>query len=287
MEPGQIQITRPGGASVVLHHGTDRFATVYKVNEFEPFERTNRAEQTGDIAWGDGEWSGAEWRAGTVIPLRLGIHTSSWNELMSAWWALDAALAPVRTGSEVEVTWNAAGTEYLVYARPRKAKLRNQNGRTGKAWVEAELFCPDPAIYSATEHVEEMGMLRRIGGTPIPLTVPTTFYSVVADGEATLANTGPSPARLQLRIDGPATRPYITLATATGAMVLNFDTVLGVGDWLDIDTATKTVILNGSISRLRDAWGDWPLLSGEALIRFEAESYNPAARLTVRWRDTY
>lgn len=282
MEPGQIEISRPGGTPLLLHHGTP-----YRVNKFEPFERGVRADQGGAVSWGDGDWSGAEWRAGATLPMRLGIHTGSWDELMAAWWALDAALAPVRTGPEVEVRWNAAGAEYLMYARPRGTSLRNTNGRTGKAWVDIELECPDPAIYSAEEHSVEMGMLRRIGGTPIPHILPVALYAVVADGEATITNTGTSPARLLLRIDGPATRPYITLATATGTQVLNLDTVLGEGDWLDIDTVTKEVVLNGSVSRLRDAYGDWPTLTGTGLVRFQAETYNDAARLTVRWRDTY
>jgi len=281
VELGQISLTRDG-QTLLLHHGT-----VYRVNEFEPFERGVRADQTGSIAWGDGDWSGAEWRTGADIRLKLGIHTSSWSDLMNAWWPLDAACAPVRTGPEVEIRWNAAGTEYLMYARPRGARLKNERGRTGKAWVEARFACPDPAIYSAEEHSVEMGMLHRIGGTSIPFTVPLTLYSIVDDGEADLVNAGPSPARLLLRIDGPATRPYITLATPTGAQVLFLDTVLGEGEWLDIDTATKSVVLNGSISRLRDAWGDWPLLTGSGLIRFQAETYEPDARLTVRWRDTY
>jgi len=280
---GQISITRPGGTPLVLHHGT-----VYRVNEFEPFERDTNASQGGDIAWGDGEWSGAEWRAATAVPMKLGIHTGSWQELMAAWWALDAALAPVRTGSEVEIRWNAAGTEYLMYARPRKARLRNQRARTGKAWVEAELFCPDPAIYSGTEYTATIGLLKRSGGFTTPFTMGgLTFYSIVADGEADITNLGTTPARLLLRIDGPVTRPRITVIDAAGGRTLHFDTVLGVGEWLDIDTQRKLVTLNGTTSRLRDAYGDWPLLTGSGLIRFEADDYNTEARLTVRHRDTY
>lgn len=282
MEPGQIRITRADGTTLLLHHGT-----VYRVNTFDPFERGIRADQTGEAPWSDGGWSGAEWRDQATIPMKLGIHTSSWSELMDAWWALDAALAPVRTEGDVEVTWNAAGTEYLMYMRPRGARMRNQRARTGKAWVEASFVCPDPAIYSAVEYSAEIGLLHRIGGLVTPFGLPTSIYSVIADGEATLTNAGTGQARLLLRITGPVTNPRVTVITNGVAETLYLDITLGGGDFLDIDTKDKIVLLNGSVSRLSSQYGAWPLLTGEALIRFEADAYNDTARLTIRHRSTW
>ncbi|WP_026923289.1 hypothetical protein [Glycomyces arizonensis] len=283
MEPGQIQITRSDGTSLLLHHGT-----VYRVNEFEPFDRGTRADQVGTVPWGDGGWSGAEWREPATIPLRLGIHTGSWAELMDAWWALGAALAPVRTSPAVEATWNAAGTEYLMYVRPRKVRLINKRGRTGKAKVEAELFAPDPTIYSAAEHVAKIGLLHRIGGLATPFGLPTGINTVVADGEVDLVNAGKSPARLGLRITGPVVEPRISVITASSVQTLRLDTVLGEDDYLDIDTKTKLILLNSTTSRLPDQWGDWPLLPpGDCTVRFESDVYESGARLNIRFRDTY
>jgi hypothetical protein len=288
VEPGQITTTREDGTSLVLHHGTDRFATVYRVNEFEPFNRGVRADQGGDAPWSDGGWSGAEWRAVASIPIKLGIHTTSWQDLMAAWWVLDAALAPVRTGGDVEITWNAAGTEYLMYARPRGATLKNERGRTGIGRVTAHLECPDPAIYSAVEYSAEIGLLHRIGGLSVPFGLPATIPSVVADGEVTLTNAGNSPARLLLHIDGPCPASRVSVITGTSVQTLYIDTVLGSGDYLDIDTKDKIVLLNSTVTRLPDVWNDWPLLPpGESLVRFESDTYDAGARLTVRHRDTY
>lgn len=288
MEPGQITITREDGTTLVLHHGADRFQTVYRVNEFEPFDRGVRADQTGDAPWSDGGWSGAEWRGQASIPIKLGIHTSSWADLMAAWFVLDAALAPVRTGGDVEVTWNAAGTEYLMYARPRGAALKNVRGRTGIGWVTAQLVCPDPAIYSAVEHSAEIGLLHRIGGLSVPFGLPASIPSVVADGEVTLTNSGTADARLLLRITGPCPPSRISVITGTNVQTLNVDTSLSTDDYLDIDTKDKVVLLNSAVSRLPDVWGDWPLLPpGESLLRFESDTYDSGASLTVRHRDTY
>lgn len=279
---GQISISRPGGASVTLHHGT-----VYKVTEFEPFERGVRADQGGAIAWGNGEWSGVEWRASPTVTMKLSLRTRSWAELMAAWWAVEAAVVPVETGPEVEIRWNAAGVEYLMYARPRRSRLHNKNLRTGKGKGEAEFFCPDPLIYSGVEHSVEMGLLYRTGGFSVPVRIPFRSHAVVAGGEVPVVNAGIRPAKLLLRINGPVPAPRVSVVTDTTLQTIYLDTVLGANDYLDIDTQKKTVLLNGVTTRLADQFGDWPVLPpGPARIRFESDHYGDAARLSARWRDT-
>ncbi len=280
MDPGQITITRDDGTSVLLHRGT-----AFRVNEFEPYDQFVRADQGGDAPWSDGGWSGAEWQDQNTVPMKLGIHTESETEFMAAWWALRAALAPVRTGGDVEVTWNCAGVEYLMYARPRTTKLKKE-GSTGIGWVTTQFECPDPAIYSAVEHVAEIGLLHRIGGLSVPFGLPTSIDTVVADGEVTLVNAGTAAARLSLHITGPVVRPRISLIYPNEIQTLYLDSVIGEGEYLDIDTKDRFVILNGTTTRLADQYGAWPLLSGEALLRFESDVYT-SARLTIRHRDTH
>lgn len=287
MEPGQITITRDNGTSLVLHHGANRFETIYRVTEFEPYDQFVRDDQGGKAPWQDGGWSGAEWQDENTVPMKLGIHCESEAELMAAWWTLRAALAPVRTGGDVEVSWNVAGTEYLMYARPGTSRLK-KNGSTGIGWVTTQFECPDPAIYSAIEHTTTIGLLHRIGGFSVPFGLPMSIPSVVADGEATLVNAGTAPARLLLRVTGPCPAFRVSVITGATVLTLYIDTVLGADDVLDIDTKDKVVMLNSFITRLTDAWGDWPLLPpGESLIRFESDTYNAGAALTVRHRDTH
>jgi hypothetical protein len=279
---GQIQLLRLGTAPLLLNQGT-----AYAVTDFNPWDRGVRADQAGDVPWGDGEWSGAEWRTGATIPLQVDMDQGNWSALMQAYWALDAVLAPVRTGTDVEITWGAGGVEYLMYGRPRGTTMTRRSFAHGTARVTSSLFCPDPAIYSAEEYVSTIGLLHRSGGLAVPFGLPASIYSVVDDGEVTITNAGTAAARLQFRITGPVAEPRITLIDDLGPQTLYLDTVLGADDWLEIDTATKSVVLNGTTSRLPDAWGDWPLLRGTALLRFEADEYEPAARLTITHRSTW
>jgi hypothetical protein len=280
---GQIQIAREGLPTITLNQGTP-----YEVTRFNPWDRGVRADQGGDIPWGDGEWSGAEWRTAASIPLEVEMDEGTWAALMQVYWPLDAALAPVRTGPECEITWGAGGTEYLMYGRPRGATMVAHSLAHGTARVTSSLFCLDPAIYSAVEHSVEMGLLYRTGGVSIPMLVPVVSTSAVADGEVAVTNAGTGLARLLLRITGPVSRPRVSVVTDTTVQTLYLDTVLGENDWIDIDTVRKSIVLNGSVTRLADQYGDWPLLlPGASLIRFESDVYEPLARLTARWRDTY
>lgn len=279
---GQIQITRADGTSLLLNQNTP-----YDVTDFNPWDRGVRADQVGTVPWGDGDWSGAEWRESATVPLGVEMARGNWAALMESYWALDAVLAPVRTGGEVELTWGAGGFEYLMYVRPRGATMARRSLEHGTARVTSSLFCPDPSIYSAEEFTSEIGLLHRIGGLSTPFGTPISFYTAIADGEDTLVNSGTGSARLLMRITGPVTNPRISLITDTSVETLYLDTVLGADDYLDIDTKDKLVVLNSSTSRLADAWGDWPLLKGTALIRFEADAYNEFARLITRHRSTW
>jgi hypothetical protein len=284
---GQIQILRPGGPTILLNDGAP---PLYEVTRFDPWNRGARADQTGVVPWGDGEWSGAEWRTATTIPLEIEMDRGTWPALMAAYWPLDAVLDVVRTGPEAEITWGAGGVEYLMYGRPRGATLHHRSLAHGTARVTSSLYCPDPTIYSATEYVTETGLYRTVSGMTVPTTVPAAVYSAVADGVVTLTNAGSQPAALRLTIPGPVIDPSITVIPEVGEPETLFLNVqLGTGDVLTVDTAAEEVALNGAVSLLWGAYGDWPLLApGTSTLEYRAAGpADSPSRLTIRHRDTY
>lgn len=275
---GQVQV-----GDLVMGTGTS-----YIVSQFNPYNRQVRANQTGDAPWGDGGWSGAEWREVAVVNMSIHIDASSNAQWQQLHWQLDAAFAPVRTGGDVELRWMNAGAEYLMYGRPRMLQPVIRNLRSGQVSSSASFVCPDPAIYSGTEYTAEIGLLHRIGGLSVPFGLPVGISSVVADGEVTLTNSGTADTRLLLHLTGPFPSARISLITGTSVQAMYLDTALGVDDFLDIDTKDKIVLLNGAVSRLADQHGAWPLLPpGTSTLRFESDVYDAAASLSARYRDTY
>jgi hypothetical protein len=282
---GQISLTRPDGTVLLMHHGTP-----YSVKEFDLFDRGVRANQTGIVPWGDGEWSGAEFQSGVPISLTVRLDGGDWAGLMELWWEFEAAFKSIGTEiRDAELRFNAGGTEYLMYVRPRGAKRPNKNVRTGKVWAEAKLYALNPAIYSAEEFVTEVGLYRLHGGLTVPFTVPFVMYSAVADGVVELTNSGTAESALVITVPGPVREPYFTVTGPDGVpQTLYLDIVLEDGDHLDIDTGEESVVLNDSVSKLHTAYGTWPMLAprSTSTVQYRASDLTDS-RATIRHRWTY
>lgn len=280
LQEGQVQLR-----DLVMGRGT-----AYKVTAFNPYIRSARVTGSGENPWDDGGWAGAEFREVVAVNFGITIRGTSAADWQAKHWDLEAAFDPVGTAAdEVELRWCTGGTEYCMFGRPRGLSPEIKNLRTGRIANSASFSALDPSIYSGTEHVISTGLPAWSGGLTVPVTVPVTIPQTQIAGFAEAANAGKRSARLLLRIDGPVERPSITVVTADGVPVtLYLDTVLEEGQWLDIDTAARSVVLNGFITRLRDAYGDWPLVwPGVNELRWRAETYNPDALLTARWRDRW
>lgn len=280
MDDGQVSVN-----GLVMGDGTD-----YIITDFNPWTRQARVTGSGDNPWSDGSWAGTEFYESVVV--NMGIHTigTSAADWQAKHWALMRAFAPIRTSLvEAELRWVIGGVEYLMRGRPRMLSPKIQNINSGEITSSASFVALDPAIYSADEHTITMGLPAWAGGLTAPITAPVAITATQSDGIADATNTGIVPARLLLRITGPVTTPSVTVITPDGVpLTLTIDTELGTGDWIDIDTAERSVLLNGSISRLSSVYGTWPLLwPGTSTIRYRAAATNPDTHLTIRWRDQW
>lgn len=114
-------------------------------------------------------------------------------------------------------------------------------------------------------------------GLPMPAVMPATFNAGTGAGARIFTNTGTVPLQWSARLYGPCTAPRLANETTGEAIVFKTSMVLNAGDYLDIDSRARTVLLLGdsSNSRLADVdysqstW--WTLAVGDNQIR-----YNPA-----------
>ena len=264
--------------------------TDYIVTHFNPWSTLARADHTGSNPYADGSWSGPEFLEPVQIPLTVhpaGSDPATWQELH---WNLRSALRPIRTEpTEPEIHWRNGGTDYMMFARSRAMDPAVLNMRTGDVTTACSLLALDPHIYSSELYSITSGVLRRSGGLMTPFVTPFGIYSPVIDGEHEIYNGGIEDAWLQIRIDGPVVNPTITVVTPDGPMTLFVSTELSEGEWLDIDTYEKSVLLNGFVSRLGQQSGTWlfiPPRTDNVFIRFNAEN-SPDAKMTASWRWTY
>jgi hypothetical protein len=192
---------------------------------------------------------------------------------------------------EALVAWFGTAAPELVWARLERASVP-----TGHAWsvgdehLVAQWVATDPRRYSVTEHSTTIGLPSgATGGLSFPLTFPLSFGSATSTSQATATNAGKAATWPTFDITGPITGPAI-VNQDTGQQLL-FDPTFTVeaGQTLTVDTAAQSVTLSGVPRGDRLRIRQWfPLNPGANHILFaSAGAYDPAASLTVKFRDAW
>lgn len=277
LSEGQYQVR-----DLVLGEGTP-----YTIlNASNLWKRSVRADMAGDRPWSHGTWSGAEWADEAVIPLSIMVAGDGFEGWSEAHRALARAFRPVGVDGDVEFRWRIGGKEQLMFCRPRLLDPDSENIGVGLARTQCALVCPDPFIYSANATV--VGPIvppSYVGGWSLPFILPFEIPSTLTGGEAALFNEGTEESGLLLRIDGPCSVPSVTVINSEVRMV-TVDLTIGSGEWIDIDTQARTVLLNGVSNRRGDAYGTWPLAPvGDSTIRYRSQ--DAAGSLTVTFRSKW
>lgn len=275
---GQVSV-----GSLVMGPGTS-YRLLKDVN---PFNRSARADMGGTRAWNHGTWSGAEWGNEAVIPIPVmpeGDGIAGWLELHQV---LAAAFAPRGTSGDVELRFCLGGREYLMFGRPRLIEPDMDTIALGYARTQCAFVAQSPFIYAGTEsNTGAITPPSYVGGLTFPVTFPLSFNSTLTGGEATLTNDGTAETGLLLRVDGPCTDPQITVIQGSTVTTLTVGITIALGSWLDIDTAARTVLLDGVTNRRGDMYGQWPLVPvGTSTIRYRTSS--GSGQLTARYRPAW
>lgn len=273
---GQVQIR-----TLVMGAGTS-----YTMVEFNPWARTVRADQGDKRAWNHGAWSGAEWMDEAVVPMVVRVRGDDQASWLVLHQALMAAMAP--SNDDIELRWITGGTEYLLLGRPRVVDPTIKTLGRGFILTKAGFVALNPTIYSGTLHSEVLTLPVVTGGLTAPFTAPFTVGATVLSGRRQVTNAGTATVGMDLRIDGPVDTPRVTVLAGGVTSTLTVGLTLVAGQWLDIDTAARTVYLQGVASRRGNAYGDWPVLPpGTHELAFDAAAYDASAQLTASWRDAW
>jgi hypothetical protein len=199
------------------------------------------------------------------------------------------------SGSALEIGSRGGGTTQLARGAIYGAEVINSAGVT--------VASPDftTQTVGGTSFADSTGKTWSVNGTAqlVPdtyrggLTLPTTVRGVLAGGVLTLVNDGTTNTSLWARIDGPALEPGLVLRRPDGTVqTLSFDLELQAGQWLEINSAAGTALLNGLVGSNQRGVADWdldkyPLQPGANRIRFSSAAYNSVAQLTVEHRSAW
>jgi hypothetical protein len=248
--------------------------------------------RTGDIArpQDDGDFMGVDTLPSQEITIPITVIGDSAEDTMTNRNLLQAAWWLRKDEDSVPLNFKLPGLpELQVNGRPRNAPtdLSRLLGRIIK--IPLTFYSPDPASYSAVAKVATLAITSSaLGGRVYPRVYPVS-YGGVSDPNALIAtNAGTFLTKPVLRVFGPVTDPEIV--NDTQGRSLKFDIAISAGDYLEIDTDARTVLLNGEASRrmtLDNSSQWWWMDPGDNQIRLLALSSSAGAALSVIYSDSY
>ena len=139
-----------------------------------------------------------------------------------------------------------------------------------------------PFIYDDSETTVFSGILSASSsGLTWPLTWPLNWGTVSASS-FTATNAGDTAAEWRANIPGPVTNPVLTHVTKAESLVLEI--TVADGDYLEIDSDARTILLNGTASRFSAlTTNEWFTLDpGANELTYRADSGTSTVSITYR-----
>lgn len=150
------------------------------------------------------------------------------------------------------------------------------------------LIAVDPFKYSGVLNFETANLLSITGGLSIPsggLTAPLSINATITTNEAICMNSGNKAADTIIKVYGPAAFPLITNEATNKRM--RYSRALSASEVLTIDSAKKSVTVNG-VDRNASVSGDFiQLARGANTLRYQADAYESASHMDITWRDRW
>lgn len=287
----QVEIRADTDAALVIGRGTAFEWAEDGPTWWNPIEVTTNDEKRSGA---HGYTPGIDYRGkhvATLIVTILGESRADIAEKIDAWKAACA----IAEGDELV----AVRARLLVgETRVRFGRFRIPGAVNAAAAAEnftaigsAQFEVLDGLTYSDTERSLVTGRVVPGAGIELPAELPWELPESAA-GSVNAVNAGTAPGYWRARLTGPLEQPVLDhLESGTRlALTANGGVNLAPGQFLDIDSRRRTVLLNGTADRQSqlavpppDRWGG--LAVGDNTFRLSAD--DGAGTLSVFWRDAY
>lgn len=223
--------------------------------------------------------------AGTMVP-----------DVAELWQMREALAAFESQRIRCTITWQESATAPVRMVR--RARAVQIPGRVTAAPADAfrAVFRVERGVIEAaaqsTAIVYASGSGIALGRT-YPLTHPRIYPQAPPVGATTITNAGKFDAAPVLRVFGPCAGLRIENRTLDRALVFVPDFAVNAGEYLEIDTTTRTIRLDSDPTQSRQSRLDfadtrwWWLAPGPNDVRFVPDTYTPGARVEVAWHHTW
>jgi hypothetical protein len=202
---------------------------------------------------------------------------------------------------------NPANRPFLVFedaAQPRRVRLRASEetavitAPTNIQRVLLQWVAPDGAAETLNQN--EVNVFASVGASPgfqFDLSFNLTFPQSGPAGRTNVFAAGNARCYPVMRLFGPCTFPRIDNLQDRDAnnvpKQLAFDITLGTGQFLEVDTRERTVLLGGNPSQPRYQTIDfsvsqwWSLQAGNNFVKYFPDSFSGTARAVMLYRCSF
>jgi len=228
----------------------------------------------------DGAWLTPAYMPPRLIEMELTLRGTSFRGVSRSISRIAAGL-PLSALEVLEV--DNHGDVHQALVRQAGNMLPTQKAALGR--VSLSLLAPDPRRYSTDESSTSTGLPQTSGGLSLPISLPVTIGATVSSGVLVAVNAGDVATPVRFAIAGYCP-PGATVTHLGTGQQLRFADEVPAGRVLEIDTAARTALMDGTASRT--VTGSWFYLQpGINEISFSASAYHPDAELTCTHRSAW
>jgi hypothetical protein len=205
-------------------------------------------------------------------------------ELYDAYSDVAGAFRPSET--DLALIYMRGDRRQLYIGRPRLADPDESSYYNGFITADCRFVCTDPRSFEDPIRVASVAQPTASVGRTYPLEFPRVYGSIGLGGQTSAANIGNAPTPWVARFVGPVDNPRVLVAGTNLYVQLNGS--ISAGQFVDVDSYDRTVLLNGEASRYQwlDAGSRWfDLQPGTTDLRFIGAS--GSGTLEFRWRSAW
>lgn len=252
-----------------------------------------------DRPGGDGTIDTTSLTGARVVTLGADVNPNNPAAAGMSRWALTQQLraftAPHRR-PRLFIQFSPTDPELMVTLRRSQFTDTWQPQSVGRSSVLTQWVCPDGVLESAainTAVARASASDDSIIGVAFPIVFPVAWPAAPISGSASVVNAGTATAYPVLRLRGPMSDRIEIIHVDQGRQIVLDGTTVPAGSYIEIDTRTHRITLNGDPTQSRrqfllfpdTTW--WALTPGEQSIRLVCETFDSPAQVEILWRDAF
>jgi hypothetical protein len=215
----------------------------WRMQTLDGWDSADLEENAETRVGADGSWDADNYYAGRIVTVGGLLTAPTYEAREVAEYQLRQAVPPRRL---VQLRIDEVIPKYVMGRRSGRLRISPVTDVISQ-W-SVTLLAPDPRKYALDALSVDLSAAQAAAGLAPPWTPPVLLPDRPPGSDtATLVNTGTYESPPLIRIAGPGTNPSV--ANLTTGLVLAYDVVLGVTDYLLIDVAAGVALLNGVAPR--------------------------------------